>query len=64
MPQRVISLITWGWQPVGYIIPASMLVAKATDNHVNSAIKYLKIKVNVPNIRDNANIGAVITEHI
>ena len=58
------TIIEFSWQPVGYIIPASMLAAKATDNHVNSAIKYLKIRVNVPNISDNANIGAVITEHI
>ncbi len=58
------TIIEWGWQPVGYIIPATTLAAKATDNHVNSAIKYLKIRVNVPNISDNANIGAIITEHI
>ena len=58
------NIIKWGYQAVGFIIPANVLLTKASDINSNSAFKYLRIKINVPNIGYNANIGAFITESV
>lgn len=56
------NIIKWGYQAVGFIIPANILLTKGSDINSNSAFKYLRIKINVPNIGYNASISAFITE--
>ncbi|UJS26268.1 hypothetical protein [Thiothrix winogradskyi] len=54
----------WGWKPMGFVIPAAVLQAKATQLNAIDAIPYLRVRINAPNRGINAHFAALITEQV
>lgn len=57
------GICDWGHRPMGFLIPAAVLAAKATALHANSAVQYLRVRIAQP-AGLNGHIHFILTEQV
>ncbi|OQX10491.1 MAG: hypothetical protein BWK73_20095 [Thiothrix lacustris] len=59
----ITGVCDWGHRPMGFLIPAATLAAKATNLHANSAVQYLRVRITQP-AGLNGHLSFLLTEQV